>query len=140
MTDLLMLLVLFGPELLVFLLLSLLPGALAGIAIGFTRGRTKAGFWSGAIGGTAGGIFGLVAYKICENTLSQRRDVRESMHVHHPVSPPPLFIVWLSIIGGSLMFAILCTALLVKRRSQRVAERSGRAAGLGAGSRKHRRK
>jgi membrane-associated phospholipid phosphatase len=113
-----------------FLVLALLPGAIAGIVIGWPRGRLKAGLLSGAIAGTIGGIIGAVAFVQYRNSLPsvERRDVFGPYREY--TNPPPLYVLWLSMLAGSLILAILCaiiwTSVLPRLANKQAAVKSSR--------------
>lgn len=107
----------YWPELVLQLFLGIMPGVFAGIVIGAYRRQPGIGLCSGAVSGTLGGIFGFLLFRLYESTLpyEERSDVFGPYH--HIIDPPPRDVVWLAIIGGSLLFAILCTTLFVRRHA-----------------------
>jgi hypothetical protein len=97
------------------LVLGLVPGVLARAAIGWSKGRLGAALGSGGIGGVVGGVIGFLLYRSYLATLPSK-EVRDVFGPSRQIiDPPPLYVGWLSIIGGSLIVAILCTAVFVKR-------------------------
>ena len=95
----------------VVLLPSAITGAIAATVVGGGRWRRGAGLRCGAVGGT----IGVVLYKLYERSLPYENRRIGGWPVHHIIDPPSWYVVWLSMIGGSLIFSILCTAVFVKR-------------------------
>src|SRR6476619_4711708 len=100
----------------VLLAVGALPGAIAGTVIGWTRGRPITGLTGGAISGMVGCVIGFVAYRQYLNTLPYEIAKRELFGPYHKViDPPPAYFELLSVIGGSLVLAILWAAVCVSR-------------------------
>jgi hypothetical protein len=80
---------------------------------GKERGRLP-GCW-GAISGFVGGIIGFLLYQLYLRTLpfEERRDVFGPYR--HIINEPPRYVAMLAIIGGSLIIAVACTAVIVRR-------------------------
>jgi hypothetical protein len=90
---------------------ALLPGAVVGTGVGWVRGRPGAGLGIGAVSGTVGGVSGFMLYQAYLSTLPYEDRRQEWGPYRHILDPPPLYVVWLSIIGGSLLLAILCATV-----------------------------
>jgi hypothetical protein len=104
-----------GP-LLLLVALCVVPGLIAGAAIGCLRDRPVVGLFTGGASGTVGGIIGLMIYKAYESTLPFEIRRQEWGPYRHIINPPPGYVIWVSIIGGSLIAAIVCAAILVRER------------------------
>ncbi len=123
MVDFLM----YWSEAVLLLAIAVLPGAIAGVAIGSTRGRPGAGLCSGAMSGTVGGVIGFRLYMFYLSTLPFEVLPTEMGPYHHILDPPPLYVTWLSIIGGSLILATLSTAVFVRRPPAQASKEPDRA-------------
>jgi hypothetical protein len=116
----------FWPELVLLLALALLPGAVAGTGIGWARGRPGVGLSTGAVSGIVGGVIGFILYRAYLSTLPYEDRRQEWGPYRHIIDPPAQYVVWLSIIGGSLLLAILCATVFVRRHAVPVSKKPDR--------------
>ena len=88
--------------------LGVLIGAFAGGFVDSFRGGLGAGLGWGMVGGGFGGVIGFVLERKYEYSLPYVM-VQTQIGLHHQIiNPPPEYIIYLSIIGGSLILAIPC--------------------------------
>lgn len=105
----------YFPILAILLILIMLPGAMAGVVMGARRGRPGAGLGYGVLGGVVGGILGVVLYLLYESSLPYEIRQGEWGPYRHIFYPPPCFVRYLSVVGGSFLFAILSILIFVRR-------------------------
>lgn len=103
------------PVLAVLFTLIVLPGAIAGVVMGARRGRSGAGLGYGVLGGGIGGILGVVFYLLYQSSLPYEIRQGEWGPYRHIFNPPPYYVQYLAVVGGSLLFAILSTMIFLYR-------------------------
>ena len=95
--------------------ISLVTGAAAGVIVGRLRNQLMAGLYSGSISGMIGGFIGSWLYSSCQY-----------LYPHpDPNHPAPVYIFYLAVFGGSVIFSSLFAAGYVNRSPAPASKKPG---------------